>query len=305
MRHLANADLENALPKQPFPGEQRPKLSSGFRGVATTPVRSKADIKSFDRCAASGFAERHGDPKQVLEYRLALVRSQARLRPTDVVLDLGCGNGHHLLALASDIARGIGVDLSPGMIALARARLERSPWEPRLTFAVDDSEGLGAVAARSVDLAICIGAFEHMFDKRAVLASAYRVLKPGGRFFCLAANGDYVWYRTIAPFIGFATKHLSSDRFVTRDEFVRLLVQAGFCRIKSLHWTFIPKGDMPALIVLLLAALDIIGRHTRIGSLRGGLGGVCLERITPMAARHLGGKSDDKTGSSPCTRQQR
>src|SRR5260370_36233870 len=35
---------------------------------------------------------------------------------------------------------------------------------------------------QSIDLAICIGAFEHMLDKRAVLASIYRVLKFGGRF---------------------------------------------------------------------------------------------------------------------------
>jgi 2-polyprenyl-6-hydroxyphenyl methylase/3-demethylubiquinone-9 3-methyltransferase len=49
------------------------------------------------------------------------VRSLARPRPTDVVLDVGCGNGDHLLALGPELDRGIGIDISPGMIELARA----------------------------------------------------------------------------------------------------------------------------------------------------------------------------------------
>jgi len=187
------------------------------------------------------------------------------------VLDLGCGNGHHLLALGPEIARGIGIDLSPGMIELARARLRSSPGKANLTFEVDNAEELKGIADQSVDLAICIGAFEHMLDKRAVLASIYRVLKPGGRFFCLAPRADYVWYRTISPLLGFSTKHLSSDRILTRDEFFALLDQAGFRRVRSVPWTFIPKGDVPTLVALLLTVLDAVGRHARVDSFRGGL----------------------------------
>jgi 2-polyprenyl-6-hydroxyphenyl methylase/3-demethylubiquinone-9 3-methyltransferase len=207
----------------------------------------------------------------LLEYRLALVRSLARPRPSDVVLDLGCGNGHHLLALAPEVARGIGIDVSPGMIELARARLRSSPCIANLTFEVDDAEKLQGIADLSIDLAICIGAFEHMVDKRAVLASIHRVLKFGGRFFCLTPNADYVWYRTIAPVLGFATRHLSSDRIMTCDEFSALLHQAGFSGIRAAPWTFIPKGDVPAFVGLTLTALDAIGRHVRLESLRGGL----------------------------------
>jgi 2-polyprenyl-6-hydroxyphenyl methylase/3-demethylubiquinone-9 3-methyltransferase len=97
------------------------------------------------------------------------------------------------------------------------------------------------------------------------------VLKFGGRFFCLGPHADYVWYRTIAPLLGFATKHLSSDRMLTCDEFAALLDQAGFRRIRSAAWTFIPKGDVPALVALLLTVPDLIGRHARLDSVRGGL----------------------------------
>jgi ubiquinone/menaquinone biosynthesis C-methylase UbiE len=254
------------------PSTERRIFRSTFRGVATTNSYSTTDIRSFfDQCASRGSPEQHGHAQRLLEYRLGLVRSLARPCSTDVVLDLGCGNGHHLLALRPEIARGIGIDISPGMVELARARLRSSPWRASLTFEVDNAEELKGIADQSVDLAICIGAFEHMLDKRAVLASIYRVLKFGGRFFCLTLDADYVWYRTIAPLLGFATKHLSSDRMLTHDEVVVLLDQAGFGGIRFAPWTFIPKGDMPTLFALLLTVLDAIGRHARLDSLRGGL----------------------------------
>jgi ubiquinone/menaquinone biosynthesis C-methylase UbiE len=254
------------------PGRERRPPRSTIRGVATTPSYSTTDIRSFfDQAASTGSPEQHGHAQRLLEYRLALVRSLARPRATDIVLDLGCGNGHHLLALGPEVARGIGIDISPGMIELARARLRSLPWRANLTFEVNDAAELKGIADQSIDLAICIGAFEHMLDKRAVLASIYRVLKFGGRFFCLTPHADYVWYRTIAPLLGFATKHLSSDRMLTHDELVVLLEQAGFCGIRFAPWTFIPKGDVPALVALLLTVLDAIGRLTRLDSLRGGL----------------------------------
>jgi SAM-dependent methyltransferase len=155
------------------------------------------------------------------------------------------------------------------MIALGRGRLRNSAWRANLTFEVGNAEELNGIPDQSIDLAICIGAFEHMLDKRAVLASVNRVLKMGVRFFCLTPDADYIWYRTIAPVLGFGTKHLSSDRVLTHEEFSVLLDQVRFRR--SPPWTFIPKGDVPALVALLLTMLDVIGRHARLDSFRGGL----------------------------------
>jgi len=157
------------------------------------------------------------------------------------------------------------------MIELARARLRSSPWRTNITFEVDDAEELKVIEDQSIDLAICIGALEHMLDKRAVLATIYRVLKLSGRFFCLTPHANYVWYRTIAPLMGFATKHLSSDRMLTRDKFSALLGEAGFRRTWSAAWTFIPRGDMPVVLASLLSVLDAMGRHARLDSFRGGL----------------------------------
>jgi 2-polyprenyl-6-hydroxyphenyl methylase/3-demethylubiquinone-9 3-methyltransferase len=80
-----------------------------------------------------------------------------------------------------------------------------------------------------------------------------------------------MWYRTIAPLLGFSTKHLASDRALTRDELSALLDEAGFPRTRFAAWTFVPKGDMSTVVALPLTVLDAIGRHAQLDSLRGGL----------------------------------
>jgi 2-polyprenyl-6-hydroxyphenyl methylase/3-demethylubiquinone-9 3-methyltransferase len=112
------------------------------------------------------------------------------------------------------------------------------------------------------------------------MANIYRVLKFGGRFVCLTLHGNYVWYRALAPLLGFATKHLSSDRMLNREELLVLLQRAGFRNIQFVPWTFVPKGDVPATLALLLTVLDSIGAHARLNSLRGGLS-VCAWRQEP------------------------
>jgi 2-polyprenyl-6-hydroxyphenyl methylase/3-demethylubiquinone-9 3-methyltransferase len=97
------------------------------------------------------------------------------------------------------------------------------------------------------------------------------VLRLGGRFVCLTLNANCVWYRTIAPLLGSATKHLSSDRMLTHNEFSALLEEAGFCRSRFATWTFIPKGDMSAVVAIALSVLDAVGRYARLDCLRGGL----------------------------------
>lgn len=242
-----------------------------LRKLVTTEVHNTAEIKEFFDNCAQVYCEQHGRPERLLNYRIALIRQHAKPGHTDVVLDIGCGNGHHLFALAGEIGRGIGIDLSSAMIEAAQERLHDTALRSKFTFMSDNAEKLGALAERSVDLAMCVGAFEHMIDKKSVLTNAYRVIKPRGRFFCLTLNGGYVWYRTLAPLLGLETKHLSTDKFLNRDELVSLLTESGFCRAETGYWTFIPKGDMPALAGVVCQGLDRVGRIFRINSLRGGV----------------------------------
>jgi len=235
------------------------------------PVERTADIEAYFDREAAAYREQHGPQSRLLAYRLGLIRSLARFRPTDRVVEIGCGPGNHLLPLAALYASAIGTDLSANMVAMARQRCHEEGLAGKVQFRADDAQALATVPDGAADVAFCVGAFEHMVDKRAVLASVARVLVPGGRFACLTPNGDWLWYRRLAPWLGLATTRLATDRFVGAEEVRRLLGECGFADIAVGHWTFVPRGDMPAGCAVALDLLDAAGHVLLPRHLRGGL----------------------------------
>jgi ubiquinone/menaquinone biosynthesis C-methylase UbiE len=247
------------------------KIRNGSSPLRTTSVRDHADICAcFDACAEQ-YAETHGDPASLLGYRLALIRDRAPFQSSDVVLEIGCGNGLHILALADSFDRGIGIDLSPGMLRVGRRHVARSPWRQKLQFTVELAEQLDSVADASIDVAFSVGALEHMLDKGRIVANVFRVLRPGGRFICLTPNGHYLWYPWLAPLCSLETRRLSTDWSLSRHQLAHFLYTAGFRDPAFSYWTFIPRGDMHPLHAALLDVLDRCGRITAPDLLRGGL----------------------------------
>lgn len=245
--------------------------------LTTTPVRQLRDIQNFfDQCAQD-YREQHGDPEGLFRYRMQLIRDLMSLQTRPVVLEIGCGTGAHLMALSAEIEEGVGVDLSPAMIATANERSQQFPQKDKLRFQVDNAEQLSSLSDHSFDLVLCIGALEHMPDQAGVLSAVFRVLKTQGRFICLTPNGGWFWYQRMAPFLRLSTKHLSTDRFLTPATMTTLLKQSGLQEDTLQYWTFIPKGDMPPLLGKFLAISDAIGRELNIGFLRGGLS-VCASK---------------------------
>jgi SAM-dependent methyltransferase len=104
------------------------------------------------------------------------------LRTDEVVVDLGSGAGFDALLAAQQVGpsgRVIGIDMTPAMLAKARANAAALGLE-HVEFRQGYIEEL-PVAAESVDVVISNGVINLSPDKEAVFAEAYRVLKPGGR----------------------------------------------------------------------------------------------------------------------------
>jgi SAM-dependent methyltransferase len=100
----------------------------------------------------------------------------------ETVLDLGAGAGFDAQQEARIVGpsgRVIGVDMTPAMLAKARANAA-SLGLGNVEFREGYLEQL-PVASGSVDLVISNGVVNLCPDKAAVLAEAFRVLKPGGR----------------------------------------------------------------------------------------------------------------------------
>lgn len=229
------------------------------------PAATKADVRAFFDDLAADPADRHGPAEALRAYRLQVLDRYAQFAPSDVVLDLGCGDGRHLRDLAPRIDRGIGIDLSPRMIAVAR----RQATHPSLTFRVGDAERLESIPTSAIDKVMCVGMLEHVLHPARVFRQVARVLTPNGRFVALTLNGTYWWYR-LADRMGFPTRHLATDRRFRPRQARRLL------RESRLHpdvgfWRFVPSGDLPRPLALLCRGLDTLGRQLASASLRGGL----------------------------------
>jgi len=107
----------------------------------------------------------------------------ADLRPGDVVLDLGSGGGIDVLLSARRVGptgKAYGLDMTDEMLALARENQQRA-GAANVEFLKGEIESIPLPDA-SVDVVISNCVINLSTDKDKVLAEAFRVLRPGGRF---------------------------------------------------------------------------------------------------------------------------
>jgi SAM-dependent methyltransferase len=100
------------------------------------------------------------------------------------LIDLGCGTGRLLLHLARRGYWALGVDLSPEMLAVARAKALAEGLPVHLLRA--NLTELDSLAPAAFDYAACLfstlGMVLPAAMRRRAIAHAFRLLRPGGRF---------------------------------------------------------------------------------------------------------------------------
>jgi ubiquinone/menaquinone biosynthesis C-methylase UbiE len=164
--------------------------------------------------------------------------SAARLSAGERVLDVACGTGVVTRIAAERVGpagRVIGVDLNPGMIAVARSLpapngapiewLERSA----LDLGLDDA---------SFDVVLCQQGLQFFPDKARALREMRRVLDRGGRLALSVWNGAGAYHRAVgdalARFISTETaaRFCASRQGPSKEDLQRLATEAGFSDVE-------------------------------------------------------------------------
>jgi len=95
------------------------------------------------------------------------------------VLEIGCGTGKNTEWIAAHAATVVGLDLSPEMLARARARVKQT----NVTFAEHDIQRTWPLGDETVNTVIGNLVLEHLANIRMVFHEAERVLRPNGTLF--------------------------------------------------------------------------------------------------------------------------
>jgi ubiquinone/menaquinone biosynthesis C-methylase UbiE len=159
------------------------------------------------------------------------------VRDGNQVLDVGCGPGRSLAALAARAGRGrvVGLDPSPLMADVARRRNRLAASSGRIEVTVGEIERL-PFPDGTFDRVLCVHVLYFWTDLHVALHELRRVLRVGARLSLLfRSKADARAVQSFPPDV---------YRFATRPELVAALVASGF---------IVCSGDSESEPVLLVA----------------------------------------------------
>jgi SAM-dependent methyltransferase/DNA-binding HxlR family transcriptional regulator len=145
-----------------------------------------AEVKARSQAAAARYFAEHAEewdrirslhiPEKQVE---AAILAAAGPGPFRALLDIGTGTGRMLELLASRYERGLGIDLSQPMLAVARANLERAGIS-HARVRLGDTLNL-PVPRDAYDLVIFHQVLHYLDEPARAVAEAGRAVAPGGR----------------------------------------------------------------------------------------------------------------------------
>jgi ubiquinone/menaquinone biosynthesis C-methylase UbiE len=155
------------------------------------------------------------------------------LLPSETVLDIGCGSGATVRAIASILTTGhvTGIDPTSRMVEIATDITAKDADYQRMTFLQAGAERI-PVESGSCDLVVAVNTLHHWVDIDAGLDEVLRVLKSSGRFVAI----DDLWEEAIEyaqEYTGDEQGSSSEHALKTRGGIVTLLDSKGFSNISD------------------------------------------------------------------------
>ncbi len=193
------------------------------------------------------------------------------LPPGARILDVGCGSGWLSEYFARFGYNVTGIDISPGLIELARQRLESLPFAAdhehgtTYRFLVHDIEA--AALDEKFDAIVCYDALHHFADERAVFKHLFAMLPYGGQLFVMEGEQPAEESASGTELRGVMEKYGTLESPYSREYLLTLLHESGFAVAgdyisinglfdrDSLEGRLLPLMELPSLNYLLCKRL--------------------------------------------------
>jgi FkbM family methyltransferase len=129
-------------------------------------------------------------PERIEEERPDHVVEQMKLKPTDVVADVGAGTGYFSFRIAPRVKQGkvFAVDLQPEMLAIIEKR--KKELKADNVIAVKSAETDVKLQENSVNVALMVDVYHEFSFPREMMLSVVKALKPGGRVVQIEYRGE-------------------------------------------------------------------------------------------------------------------
>lgn len=180
------------------------------------------------------------------------ILAAADITAQDRVLDLGCGIGNILIALAERVEFShppVGVDVSLDLIRIGEREIAQAGLRDRIQLQVSPATRL-PFEDGSFDVVLTSHVLKHL-DDEALLASfreVARVLRPGGRFLL------WEFEKSARSALLFWSARLTGlpppFQLRTNDEFARALRSTGFNRVVRVGTGFFLLPPVPRIALL-------------------------------------------------------
>jgi len=212
-------------------------------------LRSKVLAPHFDALAEGWEGYRARNAYYHLNENLLF---RTYVRPGAAVLELGCATGELLASV--NPAYGVGIDLSPRMVEIARRQ------HPHLTFL--ETDAIFFDTDKRFDYIIINNLLEYLEDIQGLFRTCRHLLKPRGRLLTSSLNPLWSPIVRAGARLGLCTPEFSDRNFVTGKDTANLLHLNGFDVVKLVRRTLLPKKIplLSPLVNLAAGQLPLLSR---------------------------------------------
>ena len=155
-----------------------------------------------------------------LEFHYTKKHLEPYITPRSAVIELGCGTGYYGMHFAGRCKSYMGVDLTPGNIALFQEKIQRQGLQ-NVAAQIGDATHLTGIPDNRFDVVLCLGPMYHLppEERELVFTECKRICKDGG-------TAAFAYINKVGVYIG-ACVHDQAREIYPNEQANHAVLQCG------------------------------------------------------------------------------